>query len=230
MSEDQTSQDQAAEATPEVDVVQDENVVAFPAKFRFQSVKNKESGEETKRAPVELELHSPSLKGIAAILKSGNEALQKLLVEALQDVIIAAARDQVVSNENLTAETFDHTKVSFEYIATTPKERSGRGISKESWEDFYGDYTAVFTTLIPEKDEQGEVKGKNIGEANCQVWKSRCQTIRGKTPQLKRMQDRLAMYVSSTKKLDDFSSHVEYLNNKLTEFINEGQAYGLDKL
>lgn len=213
-----------SETSPVENVVVNEDTLHdnFPVRFRFNKVKDKESGEETQRAAIELSLKTLSLQGIAAVLASGDEKQQSLLLDAVKDVIVSAAKDQINSNESLVAESFDHSKVTWEAIANTPNERKARGIPKELWDEFYGDYEVVYKTHLTDDAK--------IAETNINVWKARLQTMRGKLPLLKKMQDRLAFYTQHTERGEEFSDIVKYLNDKLEEFQAEGTDYGLEKL
>ena len=69
-------------------------------KFHFKTVKDKDSGIETKRPTIELKLPVPSVEGIIAILEAGGKQLE-LLQSAVGDIIVAQARSLLSDNEKI---------------------------------------------------------------------------------------------------------------------------------
>lgn len=185
-------------------------------KFHFKKAKN-ELGEETKRPTVELSLPVPSIEGIVAILESGNQKAQELLLDAVAEVVYARARDIVNEREDINQQNFPMEELAWEKIASLPKaERRGGGISKETWEKFGADYLEVMPAVTGKDKEKIETAVKILlGKFN---------TVKTNKPVLKLLKEQLALYISSSPNAEEFVDCVEFLNNKADSLINMDEA------
>lgn len=175
-------------------------------KFNFRTTKDEATGLETKRPSVELTLPVPSVEGIIAILKAGGKGLE-LLQEAVADVVVARAREIVSDKEDATAENFPFADLAWAAIANLPKaERKGRGIPKETWDDFAKDYIAIMPAITGKTAEQ-------VGNA-AKLLLNKFNPVKTNKPVIKLLQTQLALYLNSSANADQYSDCVEFLMQK----------------
>jgi hypothetical protein len=142
------TEQQVVQASPPVQaklhVNFDPNYQAKEVDFHFK--KDKELG--IKRPSVKLQVPAATPNLAVAILEAGGPQLD-LLLEAMNDYLIGVARQQVNENSNITQETLDVSKISWEALANMPKAaRRGGGISKETWDDFQKDYIECMPGML----------------------------------------------------------------------------------
>jgi hypothetical protein len=198
-----------------IKVAYDFNVSTRAVKFNFKKTKDKTTGIETIREPVELAIPYPSMEGIVAILEQGGKGLE-LLVEALEGVVNNAARDLLNDGPDgtkLNAANFPVDKVSWEFIANMPKaQRRGGGIPKETWEGFAQDYVEVMP----------EVTGKTIEQvANAaKILAGKLAAVRTNEPVLQLLVEQLAVYAENSPNVEEFQDCVAFLLGKADTFLN----------
>ena len=195
-----------------IKVNHDFTVDVKPVKFNFKKTKDKQTGIETVRKPVELAIPFPSVEGIIAILEAGGKQLE-LLLDAIESVVISQARDIISEDTSINASNFPIEKVTWEYIANLPKaQRRGGGIPKEIWEAFEKDYVEVMP----------EATGKTLEQVSraASIFKNKLNSVKTNEPVLKLLQEQLAIYAEATPNLETFKDCVEFLDGKLNTFLN----------
>lgn len=183
-----------------------------PVKFNFKKNKDKDTGVETMRQPVELALPFPSMEGIVDILEGGGKGLE-LLVDAIEGVITDQARSIIAEDTAINAGNFPLDKVSWEFIANMPKaQRRGGGIPKEVWEGFATDYIAVMP----------EVTGKNVEQITnmAKILQNKLTQVRTNEPVLQLVMEQLSVYADNSPNAEEFKECIEFLLNKADTFLN----------
>jgi hypothetical protein len=178
----------------------------FPITFRKDKLGNKPEGF-TLTAPV------PTLDGVIAALS--DEKQSKYILDLIEDAIYSAVRDQVGDETKPVRkqDDLDVSKLTLEALANVPKAvRTGGGISKEVWEEFAKDYIAVMPAVTGKTVEQ-------VTNAST-IFVRKLQPVKTNMPALKFLQGQLAQYYSATENKEDFAQCVEFLDNKLTEFLS----------
>ena len=189
-------------------------------KFAFRSVKDEATGLESKRPTIEQKIPVPSVEGIIAILEAGGKQLE-LLQEAVADVIYQRAREILADDDKLTEVPVD--QLAWDVIANLPKaERKGRGIPKETWEDFSKDYVAVMPGVTGKTAEQ-------IGNA-AKIFLNKFQAVKTNKPVIKLLQGQLAIYLNSSPNAESFAECVEFLVNKAEALLQVDEAALLEAL
>lgn len=187
-----------------------------PVLFRFKTSVEKDAEgntvSETKRDPLELPLPIPSVKGIVDILEEGGKPLE-LLMDAVESIVIQTARAMISEDNTINAVTLPVDKLSWSAIANMPKaERSGGGIAKEVWEDFASDYIKTMP----------EVQGKTVEQVTnaAKILQNKLAAVKTNKPVLSKMVEFLTVYISNSKRADEFTGCVEFLVNKADKLIN----------
>jgi len=217
------TKDEAVQLASTIEANYDFSVTPELTKFNFKKSKDKDTGIETVRDPVELVLPYSSVQGIIDIIEGKhleegqpNKGLD-LLLDIMKDTVNSAARDLLYEDYKLNAGTFPVDKVSWEHIANIPKvARRGGGIPKEVWEAFAEDYC----TIMP------DITGKSIdavaNAAKCLSNKlSSCRTNK---PVLNLLVEQLAVYADNSANLEEFQDCVEFLVNKADTLLNASDA------
>lgn len=183
-----------------------------PANFTFRKTKDKDTGIETVRHPVQLAIPYPSVQGVIKILETGGKQLE-LLMEAVETVINDAARDLLYEDTSLNAATFPVEKLSWEYIANLPKaQRKGGGILKEVWEGFVQDYVEVMPAAADKTIAQVTAAAKLLQNKLVQVKTNK--------PVLELLVEQLTIYMSASENASDYAECVEFLVNKADTLLN----------
>lgn len=218
-----STQDSNTTAAPAVVHVNFDNKLDFKAaKFTFRTVKDKETGVETKRATIELDkIPTPSVEGIVAILETGGKALE-LLLEAVQEVVFERVRDVINSDEKLTSENFDYSTCDWNVIANLEKEDRRSGISKETWEEFATDYVEVMPSVSNTTKEQCTNAAK--------IFTAKFAPIKSKKDVIEKLKVRLAMYAEHSPKAGEFAECVDFLFKKAQKLIEAKEVKLEDNL
>ena len=189
-------------------------------KFSFRTVKDEATGLESKRATIEQKLPVPSIEGIIAILEAGGKQLE-LLQDTVAEVIYGRAREILADDEKLTEVPVD--QLTWEVIANLPKaERKGRGIPKETWEDFSKDYVAVMPSVTGKTAEQ-------VGNA-AKILLNKFAQVKTNKPVINLLKGQLALYLNSSPNAESFSECVEFLVNKADALLAADEAALLEAL
>jgi len=207
--------------------------VLKPIKFHFKETKD-EAGKKTgyKRKSLDLNIPVPSAVALGGIIANGVAAYQfaipegaavppevmsqrkqlDLLLEATNDIIYTHARTQVNANEEITQETLDVGKLSWEFIALIPPtERKGTGIADETWDDFVKDYVAIMPDALK---AQGVLKKPEQIETQAKILKSKFNSIKGQKKILGYMRQMLAIWYQHTQQKDEMQTVYDYLDNR----------------
>ncbi len=185
-------------------------------KFHFKKVKDEATGLETKRPTVELQVPTPSVEGIIAILESGGKGLE-LLQEAVAEIIYGRAREIINDKEDITQDNFPIDELGWDKIANLPKaERRGGGISKEVWEEFSKDYIAVMPSVSGKTAEQ-------VGNA-AKLLLNKFNAVKTNKPVLKLLKDQIGLYVSHSPNAETYSDCVSFLLEKADALISMDDA------
>lgn len=195
--------------------------------FKFRKAKDKDTGVETTRANILLNVPVPSIEGIVAILENGDSRPKELelLLAAVHDVVINSIKDALADDPTLTADNFKLDQYTFESIANAPEsERGGRGLDKELLAAFGADYIEVMPAASGK-----EVK---VVEKQAAIMLQRFTPIRNhaqKDQIIAGFQNSLNIYVNATENLEDFAGVVDYLQKRL-ESLAKAEASMTDAL
>ena len=195
-----------------------ELAVKKPAKFHF---KKDELGN--KRPSVELELKFLTLAGVAAIINGTDEKQQELLLSALDDIILVQAREQVNANPEISQETIDFNKLTWEFIASIPKaERRGAGISKDVWEAFTADYISIMPGLI----------GRDVEKVTnaATILAKRFQPVKTVKAVISQLKNYLDIWFSNTANAEELAEVYEFLSKKAEELLAADEAKLLENI
>lgn len=185
-------------------------------KFHFKTVKDKESGIETKRPTIELKLPIPSVEGIIAILEAGGKQLE-LLQSAVEAIVVSQARSILNDNENLSAEQFPVDQCAWEFIANMPEaEKRGRGIPKEVWEEFAADYIAVMPSVTGKTEEQVALAAK--------LFLNKFQQVKTNKPVIQKLREQLAIYANNSKQAENYADCIKFLDDKAETLLQADEA------
>lgn len=192
-----------------------DNKVDFKeVKFSFRTVKDAETGLESKRATIESKIPVPSVEGIIAIIEAGGKGLE-LLMEAAADVVVQRARELLADDEKLVEVPLD--ALIWEVIANLPKaERKGRGIPKETWEEFSADYIAIMPSVTGKTAEQ-------VGNA-AKILLNKFQAVKSNKKVVELLKGQLALYLNSSPNAEAYSECVEFLMNKADTLMQADEA------
>ncbi len=191
--------------------------------FNFKKSKDKLTGVETIRKPVNLAIPYPSVDGIVSILQNtlnidgevregANKGLE-LLQEAVANVINAQARELLYDDNSLSAATFPVDKLSWEHIANIPKvQRKGGGIPKEIWELFATDYVEIMP----------EITGKTIEAVNnmAKILMNKLSMVRTNNDVLNLVIEQLAVYADNSPNAEEYTDCISFLLAKAETFMN----------
>lgn len=190
--------------------------------FHFRKVTDEKTKIETKRNSVVLPLPVPSVEGIIDIIQTGGKGLE-LLQEAVRNIVVDQAREYVNDNEDVTSLNFPFDRMSWETIANLPKaDRRGGGISADTWKDFVSDYVTIMPALIGKTKEAVENAGK--------IYLTKFGTCRSNKPVLNKLKEYLAIYINNTQRGEEFAEAVDWLDKKIDNLLETGDANLLNAL
>lgn len=190
--------------------------------FKKQKVKD-ELGQEVKRPPITVTVKVPTFDGLIHYLGT-SEKVQNFMLDLAEEAIKDQVRAQLSDEEKpvMKPEELDHSKLFLDYIASIPKaERTGGGISKDTWEDFEKDYVAVMGP-IRQSDEKAAKAAK--------LFTNRFNAVRTDKPVLKFLREQLGTWAANTQNLEDFQDVFTYLDNRVAELLNRDSAATLETL
>ena len=194
----------------------DNKVDVRELKFNFKTVKDKDTGTESKRLPVEVKLPTPSVEGLIAILEAGGKQLE-LLLAAATDVVIAQARSILNDNEQVTSENFPVDQCIWEFIANMPEsEKRGRGIPKEVWDDFTEDYKTTMPQITGKTSEQVQLAAK--------LFAAKLAPVKTNKKALAKLQEQLAIYLNNAQNAETYIDCVKFLDEKITSLLTAESA------
>lgn len=213
--------------------------VFTPVKYSF---KKDDLGE--KRATVEMLIPAVTMEGLVERMqdstrattttknKDGTEVItedkltngekvQNLVLELLRDLATQHGRLQVADEKTPISkqEELDLTKLDITYIANIPPaERRGGGISKETWEAFYKNYTEIMPEVTAKKKDQVENAAKLLV--------ARLQPVKTQKKILDFLKGQLGLWFTSTpvEAQEEFAEVYEFLTGKIEEFMQRDEA------
>jgi len=190
-------------------------------KFNFRTMKDEQTGLESKRPSVELDaIPVPSVEGIIAILEAGGKGLE-LLQEAVEYIVFQRAREILADDEKLVELPLD--ALDWQVIANLPQaERKGRGIPAEVWKAFSEDYIAVMPSVTGKTAEQ-------VGNA-AKILVNKFSAVKTNKPVVNLLKGQLAMYLNSSPNAESFQGCVEFLLNKADALLQADEAALLSAL
>ena len=210
-------------STPAINANFDKMVDFKEMKFGFRTIKDAETGVETKRETIEVKIPVPSIEGLIAIFEAGGKSLD-LLQQAVQEVIASAIKDRLSDDSSITSVNFPYADFTWEAIANQPEsERKGRGISKEVWEDFIKDYIVVMPGLTG--------KEQKFIEKQAAILAQKLQPLKNhenKDKMLPKFKELLTVYVSGSASAEQFIECVEFINKKIDTFLNSEKDSNLE--
>jgi len=174
-----------------------------------------------KRAPVTLQIPFPTFNGLVAAFND-----EKVITYVL-DLVAEAIKDRVrvqLTDEDkpvLSQEDLDLSQLTLEYIANLPKsERTGGGISKETWADFREDYITTMGPMRASADnitlQEGMVKATKAAD----FFVKRLNTIRGEKPVLKFLRGQLSIWMQESKVAqEEFAEVYTYLIERADKLL-----------
>jgi len=186
-------------------------------KFHF-----KKDSLGNKRETVELNLPVPSVEGVIRILETGGKQLD-LLLAAVGDVIASQARSILNENEAMIASNFPLEQCSWEAIANMPEaEKRGRGIPKETWEEFAADYLSVMPGITGKTEEQITLAAKLLV--------NKFNSVKTNKPVVKKLKEQLAIYTTGSPNAEQFSDCIKFLDEKADALLAADEAAMLANL
>jgi len=208
----------------------DEKVEVRPYKFSFKTqILKDENGAEigkTKRATVELQLPVPSVKGLVHVLECGDKKQLELLQDAAISIVLGRARELVNEREDINQDNFPFDQVSWETIANMPDtERRGRGIPKETWEEFAADYINVMPQFTGKSPKQIE----NAAEILVDKF-NKLKVSRDYKKVVRLLLDQLAIYLDNAPNAETYMDCVTFLTEKGTKILTAEEVSLLEAL
>lgn len=182
-------------------------------KFHFK--KDKKLG--TKRPTIELLVPKITLEGVINGL--GDEKVRDYILEVLENETYKAVRDQVGDDTKPVnkQEELDSNKVTLAFLANMPKaERTGGGISKETWEDFAADYAEVMPGRTSFTTEQ-------IANA-VKIFVGRFQPVKTQKKIIGFLKTQLALWFSNTTNQEEFQEVYDFLDQKADALLAADEA------
>lgn len=190
--------------------------------FNFRKVKNEETGIESKRDSVVSRIGIPSVEGIIKILEKGGKELE-LLQSAVESTLTDYARQLLADNPQLTSANFPADQVTWEILANLPEaERKGRGIAKETWEDFIKSYIEIMPSIIG--------KSVDVVKKQASILAQKFQPLKNhekKNDLLPKFIEMLTLYANNAPEAEQFTAPIEFLVKKAEEFMNADNSANL---
>lgn len=190
------------------------------ASINFRTVKDKDTGTETKRESIKLHIPVPAWEEVIAMIEAGtapeaNEVAKNNL-QLLSDAMFAVAYEQAVSlakeNTSLTSANFPFEELDWEKIANAPEaERKSRGISKEEWADFADDYMASMPAITGKEEDR-------VKRAVA-VFILKFAPIKSDKKSIAVLRDQLVVYAEQAPNASNYFKVIEFLLKKADALI-----------
>jgi hypothetical protein len=184
--------------------------------FKKSTIKDPETGEDVKRPPITLTVPVPTFDGVVKALEEDSATESRKVTNFLLDLIEDAIKDRV--REQLTGEKpvmaqdqLNLAELTLTYIANLPKaERTGGGISKETWGEWEADYIAVMSPI------RGEEKATKAAK----LFTARLTPVRSDKKVLEFLRGQLNVWASKSENNEEFLDVFTYLDSKCSELMN----------
>ena len=186
--------------------------------YKFKTVKDKETGSETKRPPVSLLVPVLTMDGLISCMNQDTK-VQELVLANINKTIIETVREMISDEECPlnSQEDLDFSKIDIITLANLPpSEYRGRGIAKEIWEAWGLDYVSVMAASFGKTKKQNEVA--------LSYFIKKLQPVKTDKKTLAKLGELLENYVSTTEALEEFSEIVEFLFGKIKTFLEESET------
>lgn len=190
------------------------------ASINFRTVKDKDTGTETKRESIKLHIPVPAWEEVIAMIEAGtapeaNEVAKNNL-QLLSDAMFTVAYEQAVSlakeNTSLTSANFPFEELDWEKIANAPEaERKSRGISKEEWADFADDYMASMPAITGKEEDR-------VKRAVA-VFVLKFAPIKSDKKSIAVLRDQLVVYAEQAPNASNYFKVIEFLLKKADALI-----------
>jgi hypothetical protein len=194
----------------------DQNHVVKDFKFGFRTIKDEETGISSKRPDIEIKLPVLGINGIIAILESGDEKQQQLLLQAVEDQYTGFIKATLADDQAINTDNFPFDKFTWEAMANEPpSERRGRGIAKEIWEAFIKSYIAIMPGLTGKTADQVKKQAAILGQ--------KLQPLKNhedKEKILPKFKEALTIYTNSAPDAEQYEECITFLNKKVDDYLN----------
>lgn len=190
------------------------------ASINFRTVKDKDTGTETKRESIKLHIPVPAWDEVIAMIEAGTAEgageVAKNNLQLLSDAMFAVVYEQSVSlakeNTSLTSANFPFEELDWEKIANAPEaERKSRGISKEEWADFADDYMASMPAITGKEEER-------VKRAVA-VFILKFAPIKSDKKSIAVLRDQLVVYAEQAPNASNYFKVIEFLLKKADALI-----------
>lgn len=201
--------------TETIQAAHDPLVDIIDMKFAFRKTKDEETGVETKRPNVELKVPVLSIEGIVKVLETGGKG-SELLVQSVRDTYDSYIKSLLSDDASLTSENFPMHLVTWDAIANQPEsERKGRGIAKETWEDFIKSYLENMPSLTGKTVEQVKRQAAIIA-AKLNPLKNHEK----KDEVLPKFKEQFTIYLNGARDAEQFAECIDFLMKKADSYLN----------
>ena len=142
---------------------------------------------------------------------------------AVADVVASQARSILNDNETMTAANFPLEQTIWEFIANMPDaEKRGRGIPKETWEEFAADYLSVMPGITGKTEEQVTLAAK--------LFITKFNSVKTNKPVVKKLKEQLAIYLNGSPNAEQYIDCVKFLDEKADALLAADEAAMLANL
>ncbi len=185
---------------------------AESCKFSFKSRKATDAAGNQIVIPaapaIEMVLPVPTLAGLIEILNQGG-AGASLLQEVAADAVFDFVKSNLIGTDGFNTTDYDPAKLSWEAIASAPREDGRRGISKERWAEFKEDYCAVMAQVSGASAVQIENAAK--------FFVAKLAPVKSHKQRLQRLGDLLGVYLQNSANAD--VQICEFLAARIAEYL-----------
>lgn len=190
--------------------------------FNFRKQTDPETKVETKRDSIIGRIEVPSVEGIVAILQEGGKGLE-LLLQSVESTLVDYAKQVVGDDSSINSANFPSDKITWDILANLPDtDRRGRGIPKETWEDFIASYIEHMPAIIGKPVE--------VVKKQASILAQKFQPLRAhekKNELLPKFVEMLSLYTNNVGDAEQFSAPIEFLLKKAEQFMNQDAATDL---
>lgn len=173
-----------------------------------------------KRQSIVIAPKVPSVDGIVDILSRGDEKEVQLLMDAVYDVIRSAAAGIIGDDENVTADNFPYDRITWQAIASQPKEdRRSSTISEEQYKEFFASYISYMPGATG-KSEEAVTNATLVYRKKFAPWKSDKKT-------LEKLKGQLALYIEGCPDAEQHQEVLDMLLRRLEVYLKADDVIAL---
>jgi hypothetical protein len=166
------------------------------------------------RTPLKLQVPIPTMPGLLRAMTDPKK--RELILDIVGDAVREAVRQQV-NDESTPVMKQEDLKVEFlslDYLANLPKsERTGRGISKETWQEWVQDYVATIMEVSGSTAEK-------VGNQARLLYPGRLQPVKMQKKVLGFLSDQLNKWSANSPNAETYDDIKVFLQKKADEFLN----------